>query len=159
MKLYGEISLKALIKSSAFYKCYSKIFTDDVLISAKYIKHDIENDKIVGDDMKFDYANKLLIQYSFARYIVTSRIHCALPCLGIGTPVLYVVNQQQAEVSSCRLDGLVDLFHVIKCDGDELFYNDLHDKISASYVFNNKDNHIELAEQLNELCASFVSPN
>ncbi len=37
-------------------------------------------------------AEGLLRLYASARCVVTSRLHCALPCLAFGTPVLFVPN-------------------------------------------------------------------
>src|SRR5690606_10070852 len=35
-------------------------------------------------------AQKLLDVYSQASLVITSRIHCALPCVALGTPVIFV---------------------------------------------------------------------
>ncbi|WP_264821067.1 polysaccharide pyruvyl transferase family protein [Acinetobacter schindleri] len=32
----------------------------------------------------------MLEKYSTAKLVITSRIHCALPCLAMGTPVIYI---------------------------------------------------------------------
>jgi hypothetical protein len=156
IKMYESITIKTLVKSSSFYKCYSKLFSDEVLKNAKYLTHVISNEEFLNDNAKFDYADKLLKQYSTARYVVTSRIHCALPCLGMGTPVLYVENQQQEETSSCRLDGLLNLLHVIKCDGDDLYYDEIKEKITQDYLFSNKNIHLELVEKMKERCSAFI---
>ncbi|HAW09326.1 MAG TPA: polysaccharide pyruvyl transferase family protein [Bacteroidetes bacterium] len=156
INMYGTICFKSLLKSSAFYKCYKKIFSDDVLTTAKYVKQELKNSDFDGDKAKFDLAEKLLQQYSSAKYIVTSRIHCALPCLGLGTPVLYVENQQQAETSFCRLNGLRELFHVIKCDNSELSFEKLNGKITSDFSFNNKPEYKVLAEDLIKICTNFA---
>jgi hypothetical protein len=154
--MYGSISLKFLLKSSAFYKCYSKLFSDEVLVSAKYVKQEMKNSEIDGDKAKFDLAEKLLRQYSSAKFVVTSRIHCALPCLGIGTPVFYVEDQQQAETSFCRLNGLRELFHVIKCDGSDLSCEIVNEKITPDFSFTNKLSYKVLAKKLIKTCAEFT---
>jgi hypothetical protein len=156
LKMHGGISIKTLIKTSSFYKCYSKLFSDEVLKNAKYLTHVISNKQFIGDHEKFNYADNILTKYSAARYVVTSRIHCALPCLGMGTPVLYVDDQQQEETSSCRLDGLLNLLHVIKCDGDDMYCDEIKEKITEDYLFNNKNIHIEIAGKLKETCSVFI---
>jgi hypothetical protein len=50
-------------------------------------------------------ARKLLSLYAHAKCVVTSKLHCALPCLALGTPVLFVI----AAHDSYRFDGLRDL--------------------------------------------------
>ena len=157
LNLFGIISFKSLLKSSAFYKSYSKLFSDDVLTNAAYVKHEMKSSEIVGDKCKFELAEKLLREYSSAKYVVTSRIHCALPCLGIGTPVLYVEDQQQAETSYCRLNGLRELFHVIKCDGVDLSCEIANVQISTDFSFDNKLSYKVLAENIIKTCTAFVA--
>lgn len=156
LNMYGSISLKTLLKSSAFYKCYNTLFSDEVLIKAKYVKQEIKNSEIVGDNNKFILAEELLQKYSAAKFVVTSRIHCALPCVGIGTPVFYVEDQQQAETSYCRLNGLIELFHVIKCDDRELKCEIVNEKITPDFSFTNKSNYKILAEKLIKTCKDFT---
>lgn len=43
-----------------------------------------------SDSKKFRQAEELLLRYSRAKLVVTSRLHCALPCLAFGTPVIFV---------------------------------------------------------------------
>jgi len=51
-------------------------------------------------------ARKLLALYSEARLVITSRLHCALPCLALGTPVLLL---RRGVESDPRFAGLRDL--------------------------------------------------
>ena len=44
---------------------------------------------------------------SNAQAVITSRLHCALPCLGLETPVLLLLDDDIAEQG--RFDGLEDL--------------------------------------------------
>src|SRR5579872_4345855 len=50
-------------------------------------------------------AGKLLGLYAHAKCVVTTRLHCALPCLAFGTPVLFI-NEAPDQY---RLSGLMDL--------------------------------------------------
>lgn len=54
---------------------------------------------------RFDHAAALLHRYAAAKAVVTCRLHCALPCLALGTPVLFIENA----ADSYRFDGLRDL--------------------------------------------------
>jgi hypothetical protein len=49
-------------------------------------------------------ASKLLDLYAHAKYVVTTRLHCALPCLAFEIPVLLV----RAATDQYRFDGLID---------------------------------------------------
>lgn len=53
-------------------------------------------------DARFDRATSLLRKYASARAVVTGRLHCALPCLALGTPVLFIETAPDAY----RFDGL-----------------------------------------------------
>jgi hypothetical protein len=61
---------------------------------------------------KFDQAQHRLNRYSRCKAVVTTRLHCALPCLALGTPVLFV----EAAADRYRFDGLRDLMHHVDRD-------------------------------------------
>ncbi|WP_082507884.1 polysaccharide pyruvyl transferase family protein [Methylobacterium sp. Leaf113] len=61
---------------------------------------------------RFAKAERLLEIYQSARYVVTSRLHCALPCLAYGIPVLLVDLAQDQE----RFSGLHNLVRHAKLD-------------------------------------------
>lgn len=74
---------------------------------------------VVGDNsyrMRKQHAFRLLQTYAKARLVITSRIHCALPCLAFGTPVMFIDAGLENGSERARLDGLIDLFHCIKFD-------------------------------------------
>lgn len=68
-------------------------------------------------ETRFKDASDLIDRYAQAKMVITSRIHCALPCLALGTPV-YFVNSGYTTKSSLndRFDGLIELFNVIGPD-------------------------------------------
>ena len=140
----------------ATYTMYSKIFTDDVLLKATYVQHEIRN-RFNGDNEKFQYAEELLKAYAGAQYVVTSRIHCALPCLAMGVPVLFIYNNNRNEVHNCRLSGLVELFHLITITGNGITC-DLAggNKIDVDFLFENKSDYKKYADSLSERCRDFV---
>lgn len=45
-------------------------------------------------DERFAKAEELLDLYDKASLVVTCRLHCALPCLAMGTPVIFVNNRE-----------------------------------------------------------------
>jgi hypothetical protein len=49
-------------------------------------------------------ASRLLNLYAHAKYVVTTRLHCALPCLAFEIPVLLV----RAQPDQYRFSGLID---------------------------------------------------
>ncbi len=50
-------------------------------------------------DERFDAVEALLHRYKRAKCVVTQRLHCALPCLALGTPVLLLYEE-------CGLDRM-----------------------------------------------------
>lgn len=156
---YSTVNFKSLIKASQFYKYYSQIFEDEVLESATYVEQELPNANFSNDDEKFAFADKLLRNYSSSQYVVTSRIHCALPCLGIGTPVLYVNNVNQSETSYCRLDGLLELFNVIHFDNGVWagFGIEAGSKFSKSSRFDNQTRHHAIVASLIDKCEKFAA--
>ena len=60
-------------------------------------------------NQRFNEAKKLLKKYSKAKLIITTRIHVALPCLGLHTPVI-LINEKYDHY---RFDGLYELLNTI----------------------------------------------
>jgi len=112
--LFGKTSVKSLIKAAVFYRRYSKLWDDDVLLNAEYVTHAV---RYTNDKELFDYAGKLLTKYASAKLIITSRIHAALPAAGMNTPCVFINAINESELSTCRFDGLLDVLNVVTCDG------------------------------------------
>jgi len=60
----------------------------------------------------FDYAEKLLDKFASARLVVTTRLHCAMPCLAMGVPVYFVVPNPD----DTRFRGLVENANFLSLD-------------------------------------------
>lgn len=155
-KRYSTFSINDYLKNLFFVEKYSRLFTMDVLESAEYIEHEIK-DNFNSDEEKFGYAEELLRKYASAKYVVTSRIHCALPCLGLETPVLYVYNTEQDEISTCRMGGLLELFHLIKINRKEISTSLRIKRITTDTEFENKDSYRKYQDKLVSLCKEFMN--
>jgi len=57
-------------------------------------------------DKRFKLAERYLERYARAKLVITSRIHCALPCLAMGTPVIFIHKNMQDP----RFGGLLEYF-------------------------------------------------
>lgn len=64
-------------------------------------------DKNMSWEERFSNVEKLLTIYQNARSVVTTRLHCALPCLALGTPVLLL--REESIVEQGRFSGLEKL--------------------------------------------------
>lgn len=108
-----SIRLNKRICATLFYTQYCRFFDDEVLLNAEYITHlvNVKNDYPTNEAC-LDYARELVRKYARARMIITSKIHAALPCLGLKTPVVFVNSQRiDSGTISGRLDGLLDFFN------------------------------------------------
>lgn len=113
------------------------------------------------DAEKFAMAEDLLNKYARAKLVITSRIHCALPCLAMGTPVIFV-NGFETFVDSCRFEGIIDLFNRIDINsktGEWKANFDLKGKIGINTEVKNLEKHHLLAEPLKKACRLFIKKN
>ena len=159
---FSRRALKNIFLSSRFFRIYKKIFDVDVLTTAKYINQESSyyTSTLNTDEMRLIEAERLVKEYAEASFIVTSRIHCALPSLGLGTPVYFLENSVNDEVSKCRFGGLVDLFNVIESVSDSLVPKfKMSQKLSRTIIIQNKDSWRHLAKDLTERCRNFVESN
>ena len=75
-------------------------------VEVRTMTHILAPDEMDEDtDARFARAEQYLQRYATARLVVTSRLHCAMPCLALGTPVVFVM----AEPDNYRLSGLSEL--------------------------------------------------
>lgn len=102
----------------------------------------------VAGPARFGRARELLRCYASAHAVLTSRLHCALPCLALGVPVLFVPSAQD----SYRFSGLRDFLHC--ASREELLANpkvfDLSSPPENSTAWH------PLRDRLNTLCEQFV---
>ena len=94
-------------------------------------------------------ANALLDRYAGAAAVVTTRIHAALPCLALGTPVLLVHDARPPR----RVGDMTALFHSCSLD----------DFTSGCHGFDfadpppNPDAFLPLARDMARRCKAFVA--
>lgn len=70
-----------------------------------------------SEDERFAHAEKILKELASTKVVVTSRIHIALPCLALNTPVLFVFGGQLTDLQEFRrLDGVINLMNVLVDD-------------------------------------------
>ncbi|WP_034039884.1 polysaccharide pyruvyl transferase family protein [Wocania ichthyoenteri] len=138
-------------------KHIKKIIDKGLLESAIFINQEPPANKYTHEE-KFEMAEDLLKKYARAKLVITSRIHCALPCLALGTPVIFV-NGFDSFVDSCRFDGILELFNRIDIDSKTGEYTanfDLKGKIDKNTMVRNFGLHHKLAEPLKEKCKKFL---
>lgn len=112
------------------------------------VSHEDDFTKPFADRMA--KAEGLLSLYAHAKCVVTNKLHCALPCLALGTPVLLVTTAQD----SYRFSGLHDLLRV--CAPEELRDGAVDFDFDDPPV--NKDAYRAYRAALIETVNSFVDP-
>ena len=92
---------------------YKSLIPKSLHEDMEYVEHKrYELDKT--NDQRFNDAEELIKRYSQAKVVITSRIHVALPCLALGTPVIFLDVGYSSKNQRNRFDGLTDKMLVIK---------------------------------------------
>jgi len=154
----GRNKIKTFLKTSLFHKIYSELFSRKIVMNSIYICQQSKyfSKAITTDKERLSEAEKLVKQYAKAKLVITSRIHCALPCLGLETPVLFLRKRHDSEANSCRFDGLTDLFNIIIVDNKGL-HPTFPSKLPDGEIPTNKENWKGLADSLDKKCLAFIA--
>lgn len=160
--------LRPYYKAALFLAAYSHKFDTSMLLNAKYITHwlDVDMSGNTDNDDLLNLAESLVRTYASAQMVITSRIHAALPCLAVETPVVFIENKEVISDDGKfnvpgRLGGLIDFFRTLVLDGstfttqDEVF-RDIA-VFNEKTVFRNKCEWKYYAEKLAESVSAFMS--
>lgn len=147
-------TLKNVLNGTAFQlgkkqKHLKNFISEDLLKTAHFINQEPPANTYT-DEEKFAMAEDLLHKYAKAKLVITSRIHCALPCLAMGTPVIFV-NGFDSFVDSCRFDGILELFNRIDIDSKTGSFSanfPFEGKITKDLTIKNLEKHHEIANAL-----------
>ncbi|MCL5244781.1 polysaccharide pyruvyl transferase family protein [Cellulophaga sp. 20_2_10] len=150
-------TIKNILNGTAFQlgkkqKHLKNFISKEVLESAHFVNQEPPANTY-SDEEKFAMAEDLLHKYAKAKLVITSRIHCALPCLAMGTPVIFV-NGFDSFVDSCRFDGILELFNRIDIDSKTGSYTanfDLPGKVTKDTMVKNLEKHHKLADSLKKI--------
>lgn len=165
-KALNEISFKKLRKLKNYFKPSSDIkdfVPIDILEKAVSINHYVSSNQ--DNRNLYKKAKSLLKKYAEAQLVITSRIHCALPCLALGTPVLFVLDGLKDEsLHMSRFRGILDHINILtndsKTDIERLFKKPMNvyspDEIDWENPPKNPDSFQELSNKLKETCYKFI---
>lgn len=117
-----------------------------------------------SEEQRFEQAHKILKELASAKVVVTSRIHIALPCLALGTPVLFVFGGQLTDRGEFkRLDGIINMMNVLVDDDFDTSSEHLKGisflrsgEIDWNNPPKNPDHYLKIREDLISKCESFV---
>ena len=135
------------------------LLSPDLLNQARWLAHEVPA-RWTSHEKRFALARKRLELYANARLVVTSRIHCALPCLAFGTPVIFLNSSASDEVSNCRFGGLLEMLNVVNINPVNLEVATQFDvtlPVRRSTIPSNPSRHHEHAVRLERICRNFIA--
>ena len=139
-------------------KIIEDLFSKDILSVKQDLIHDLNRKDT--NDQRFLKADILLKRYSKARIVFTSKIHCALPCLAIGTPVVFIKGPDlNNEFDTSRFDGLLDYINVIEINSQNKIscnYSNKFQKIDSFFIPPTNKDIRTLVENLNFYVKEFI---
>lgn len=155
--LFRSIFSGHILNTSRKQQLLAELFDKELLRDATFLQH--YQAATHTDKERFAMAASYLEKYATARLVVTSRIHCALPCLAFGTPVIFVDAGFKNEYDRVRLEGVTDLFNTIRIDerGNIDANFPLDGKITADFSLPNPSTHMKYVDKLRETCHSFIN--
>jgi hypothetical protein len=84
-----------------------------LLKNSEVRSHYIHPKHMNDNNLKRRMAQALLDEYrTNARLVITDLLHCAMPCLAIGIPVIFMPSAQTLKEDAYRLDPIMDLIPV-----------------------------------------------
>jgi len=146
-----------------------KIIPKNILNSAIHLVQDVPKNS--SETQKFEIAEETLKKYATAKLVITSRIHCALPCVALNTPVIFIDGGLEKATDTTRLKGIVEYFNSYSTDAIASQYRGFISSIFSKNKFNNPlkidwDNppqnpqtHLEVVENLKKTCLDFLQNN
>lgn len=156
-KLFMKNLLNGRIKDTFIKdKLFNKYFSKNIIEKAIFMKQCISYvDPVIG----LQLADQWLKRLCNAKLVVTSRIHVALPCLAMGTPVIFVNADFRKESDKCRFGGLLDLFNRLDYDSSGSSINFQLDGavIDTDTKINNRNDYLTYTNRLIEQCERFIN--
>lgn len=144
-----------------FLRTYLSLFTEELLLHADYYTHAVRERLFKSEEDKFSYCRNMLRRYATAKFCVTCRIHCALPCIAMGTPVVFV-DAKSKDMGNGRFGGTAELFNIASPAGRRLVASFRYrsdspgGRIDESTDIPVSDAFVKYARQLSEACMKFA---
>jgi hypothetical protein len=144
-------------------KIIKDLIPQSLLEKATYLTNSYRSKDYTSEE-RFTLAEEMVKKFATAKLIITSRIHCALPCLAFGTPVIFVAGgdlNHPNEMS--RLKGIIEHMNILSTDNI-----DLDPSIAKSLTVLNSENidwnnitnpssYKSFSDELKVKCISFIS--
>jgi hypothetical protein len=111
----------------------------------EFISHDIKS--LMSVNARHQLAEEYLDEYRTAKLVITSRFHCAFPCLAFGTPFVFI-RQPASDLRFNGVEHLLDSIHP-----DEIYA----DNLTEDLAFKSRSSKLEpIIERLENACKDFI---
>lgn len=129
-------------------QCIRRHFPEERYISVTH-KVEAETYRLLPVKERMERAKALLRRYQSAKCVITSRLHCALPCLALGTPVLLLYKDEFAS----RIKSFLEYLHYSTPDNlsDTLRSYDLTQPPENSAAY------LPIRKKLIRMCEDFIA--
>ena len=117
--------------------------------NVRVMSHNNSDLKKMSPEERLKQAEDYLKIYQGAHCVLTSRLHCALPCTGIGTPVLVMYSSEYGE----RFSGLKKFLHTT--DIEDFLNGSWNDFLETPFCCST--DYMSYAARLSRTCKKFVN--
>jgi len=107
-------------------------------------------------EQRIALADTMLKTYSQAPLVITSRIHVALPCLAMGTPVIFVDGSLEKETERARIGEFLPYFNLISINQKDEISANFNLNVSLTELRNTNDAWRQKAKKIATICETFA---
>ena len=142
--------------AAEFHRAYVGVFGERTLLEAEYLSHRVPKAQYPTNESLMKLADERLRRYEKAPFVVTSRLHCAFPCIAMGTPVWFV---RHAEIETGRFGGNIDFMNVLEIGADWRVHASDSQRDASGFVAVPpvRTEHKPYAERLADACRKFMA--
>lgn len=90
-----------------------RLVPESILKDAIYLEQEVAEKYANNYSFKPAQALRLLELYAKAKLVITTRLHCALPCLALGTPEVFMHERYETDI---RFDGYREILNGYSMD-------------------------------------------
>ncbi len=166
IEVLKKFPIKKLSKLKDYFKPKTNLkeFVPEHIIEKGVSLNHYVNSKRPNEEL-YGEAKELLHKYARAKMVITSRIHCALPCLALGTPVLFVMEGLTDEkLHMSRFRGILDHINILttqsKTEFNERFGKTMNVFHPSEIDWDNPPANPEsfrvMSNKLKEKCKAFI---
>lgn len=156
--------VRRFMEVATFYEIYSKRFSDDILLNAVYKTVIVDND--LSNERKFEIADMMLKEYAKAKFVITSRLHVAFPCIAMNTKNIFIIPSEEKDKKDIlryrgRLNGLEDTVTILELRDGKIIntIDELPPIITTQNIPDNKKGYKQYCNSMIERVTQFVSDN